>query len=59
MSKDRSIGSEETLGEATGGRFFGVIFSESGFFRIRMYKFNLGIENGCTWGDPLLEEQFE
>lgn len=29
---------------------WGTYWGESGFFRIRMHKHNLGIENDCTWG---------
>jgi hypothetical protein len=24
-----------------------------------MHKFNLGIEDGCTWGDPLIDSADE
>ncbi len=61
MKEELNIGQEETVGEVIGGKLFILLNlnSESGFFRIRMHKFNLGIEDGCTWGDPLIDSADE
>lgn len=34
---------------------WGTYWGESGFFRIQMYADNLGIENNCMWGEPIIE----
>jgi C1A family cysteine protease len=33
-----------------GRNSWGTYWGESGFFRIRMHKHNLGIEKDCSWG---------
>lgn len=37
-----------------GRNSWGTYWGESGYFRIRMHKENLGIENDCSWGVPIL-----
>ena len=34
---------------------WGEYWGENGWFRIQMYKDNLEIESGCTWGVPIID----
>ena len=46
-------GTEYWIGRNNWGTYWG----EKGFFKIRMNYFNLGINNDCTWGVPVTDEQ--
>ena len=51
---EKNIGSVEIPGERM---LFYIIISywgESGYFRMLMYKDNLGIEKSCSWAVPKL-----
>ncbi|EGR34021.1 papain family cysteine protease, putative [Ichthyophthirius multifiliis] len=39
-----------------GRNSWGTYWGESGFFRIQMHKNNLGIEDDCSWGVPVVVE---
>jgi hypothetical protein len=49
----RSIGLVGTAGGAIGKKL-DLFRGETGFFRITMHHSNLGIENDCTWGVPIV-----
>ena len=34
---------------------WGEYWGENGWFRIQMYKDNLGIEDSCVWGVPVID----
>jgi len=38
---------------------WGTYWGETGFFRIKMYTNNLGIENNCHWGVPVIPGSFD
>jgi len=42
-----------------GRNSWGSYWGEHGFFRIKMYVENLGIETQCTWGDVVLPSSVE
>jgi len=48
--KDATTGQEYWVGRNSWGSYWG----EYGFFRIAMYKHNLGIETDCVWATPKL-----
>ena len=45
---DQSTNTEYWIGRNSWGTYWG----EKGFFRIQMYKDNLGVEDSCTWATP-------
>ena len=47
---DEKSGEEYWIGRNSGGTYCG----ESGYFRIKMHRENLGVESSCSWGVPKL-----
>ena len=52
---DSADGTEFWIGRNSWGTYWG----EKGFFRIEMYKDNLGIENSCSWATPTVMKKVE